>query len=100
MFRVWALMTHHVHSLCTPSALPVQSLCNLCVDNNISLMMQSLGRQHVRYFNSCYGWSETLWEGCYKFCLLQAEDCLLALYPYIELNPVRANMVEDSADYQ
>jgi putative transposase len=42
-----------------------------------------------------------LWEGCHKFCLVQAEDCLLPLYPYpyIELNPVRVNMIEDPADY-
>jgi putative transposase len=45
----------------------------------------------VRYFNVCYGRSGTLWEGRYKSCLVQAEDYLLQLYRYIELNPVRAN---------
>jgi putative transposase len=30
---------------------------------------------------------------------VQAEDYLLHLYRYIELNPVRANMIEDPADY-
>jgi hypothetical protein len=62
-------------------------------------MMQCLGRQYVRYFNGCYGRSGTLWEGRYKSCLVQAEDYLLQLYRYIELNPVRANMIEDPADY-
>ena len=69
------------------------------MSNSISLMMQSLGRQYVRYFNGCYGRSGTLWEGRYKSCLVQAEDYLLQLYRYIELNPVRANMIEDPADY-
>ena len=67
--------------------------------NIISLMMQSLGRQYVRYFNGCYGRSGTLWEGHYKCCLVQAEVYLLHLYGHIERNPVRAKMIEDPADY-
>jgi putative transposase len=86
--HAWVLMTNHVHLLCTPN-----------VSNSISLMMQSLGRQYVRYFNASYKRTGTLWEGRYKSCLVQAEDYLLQLYRYIELNPVRANMVEDPADY-
>ena len=38
--HAWVLMTNHVHLLCTPSTA-----------NSISLMMQSLGRMYVRYFN-------------------------------------------------
>jgi putative transposase len=69
------------------------------MSNSISLMMQSLGRQYVHYFNGCYGRSGILWKGRYKSCLVQAEVYFLHLYRYIELNPVRANMIEDSADY-
>jgi putative transposase len=86
--HAWVLMTNHVHLLCTPH-----------MSNSISLMMQSLGKQYVRYFNGCYERSGTLWEGSYKSCLVQAKDYLLQLYRYIELNPVRANMIEDPADY-
>jgi putative transposase len=81
-------MTNHVHLLCTGP-----------MGNSISLMMQSLGRQYVRYFNGCYGRSGTLWEGRYKSCLVQGEDYLLHLYGYIELNPVRAYMIADPTDY-
>jgi putative transposase len=71
------------------------------MSNSISLMMQCLGRQYVGYFNVCYGRSGTLWEGRYKSCLVQVqgEDYLLHLYGYIGLSPVRANMMEDPADY-
>jgi putative transposase len=68
----WVLMTNHVHLLCTPR-----------MSKSISLMMQSLGRQYVRYLNGCYERSGTLWEGRYKSCLVQAEDYLLQLYRYI-----------------
>ena len=35
----------------------------------------------------------------YKSCLVQAERYLLEVYRYIELNPVRADMVTDPAEY-
>lgn len=63
-------------------------------------MMQSLGRQYVRYFNYSYKRTGTLWEGRFKSCLVQTEEYLLQLYRYIELNPVRANMVNDPAEYK
>ena len=62
-------------------------------------MMQSLGRSYVRYFNFSYKPSGTLWEERFKSCLVQEEAYLLQLYRYIELNPVRAGMVEQPSDY-
>jgi len=86
--HAWVLMTNHVHLLCTPRA-----------ENAVSLMMQSLGRSYVQYFNFCYKRTGTLWEGRFKSCLVQEEIYLLQLYRYIELNPVRAGMVEQPSDY-
>jgi len=62
-------------------------------EGSVSLMMQSLGRRYVRYFNHQYQRSGTLWEGRYKSCLIQEECYLLEVYRYMELNPVRAEMV-------
>jgi len=62
-------------------------------------MMQALGRRYVQYFNHRYHRSGTLWEGRFRSCLVQEESDLLPLYHYIELNPVRAGMVSDPADY-
>jgi putative transposase len=86
--HAWVLMTNHVHLLCTPRA-----------ENAVSYMMQSLGRSYVQYFNFSYKRSGTLWEGRFKSCLVQEENYLLQLYRYIELNPVRAGMVEQPSDY-
>ena len=86
--HAWVLMTNHVHLLCTPWK-----------ENAISRMMQSLGRLYVRYYNHAYQRSGTLWEGRFKSCLVQSERYLLELYRYIELNPVRAGMVDDPSDY-
>ena len=56
--------------------------------------MQSLGRRYVGLFNARHRRTGTLWEGRYKSCLVDAQDHLLTCYRYIELNPVRARMVE------
>ncbi len=63
-------------------------------------MMQSLGRRYVQYFNFEYRRSGTLWEGRFKSCLVQDEHYLLEVYKYIELNPVRAEIVADPGDYR
>jgi len=47
-----------------------------------------------------YGRSGTLWEGRFKSYLIQEEDYLLEVYRYIELNPVRAEMVNDPGEYR
>ena len=40
-----------------------------------------------------------MWEGRYKSTLVDTDRYLLAVCRYIELNPVRAEMVSHSADY-
>ena len=59
----------------------------------ISTMMQGLGRRYVQYFNSRYYRTGTLWEGRFKSSLVDSEHYILRCYRYIELNPVRAQMV-------
>lgn len=87
--HAYVLMTNHVHLLLTPAA-----------DGSPARLMQSLGRRYVQYINRFYRRSGTLWEGRYKSSLVQAETYLLACYRYIELNPVRADMVVDPAQYR
>lgn len=86
--HAFVLMTNHVHLLVTPTD-----------EKGVSRMMQGLGRKYVQHFNYTYGRSGTLWEGRYKSTLVDAENYLLTVYRYIELNPVRANMVEHASEY-
>lgn len=87
--HAYVLMTNHVHLLATPAK-----------PGALATMMQSLGRRYVRYVNATYKRSGTLWEGRYKAGAVDAEDYLLRVYRYIELNPVRANMVAHPRSYQ
>ena len=87
--HAWVLMTNHVHLLCTPM-----------LNGSVSSMMQSLGRQYVRYFNHKNSRTGTLWEGRFKSCLVETDRYLFQLYKYIELNPVRAGLAKSPEAYK
>jgi putative transposase len=70
------------------------------VEHGISQMMRALGRRYVYYVNKTYRRTGTLWEGRYKSCLIDSDHYLLTCMRYIELNPVRANMVSHPGEYQ
>jgi len=84
----YVLMTNHVHLMMTPLN-----------EDSISKLMQMQGRYYVQYFNYTYKRTGTLFEGRYKATLIDTERYLLACMRYIELNPVRANMVKGPSDY-
>ena len=87
--HAYVLMTNHVHLLVTPM-----------VDSGVSQMMQALGRRYVYYINKTYKRTGTLWEGRYKSSLIDSDNYLLTCMRYIELNPVRANMVNHPGEYK
>ena len=62
--------------------------------------MQAPGRRYVYYINNTYRRTGTLWEGRYKASLVDSDAYLLTCMRYIELNPVRANMVEHPGEYR
>ena len=86
--HAYVLMTNHVHLLVTPH-----------LEGGIGKLMQMLGRYYVQYFNFQYNRTGTLWEGRYKATVLDSEQYLLICSRYIELNPVRAGMVEHPVEY-
>jgi putative transposase len=61
--------------------------------------MRELGQRYVQYFNRRYKRSGTPWEGRFRSCVTQSARYVLACYRYIELNPVRACIVERPDDY-
>lgn len=63
-------------------------------------MMQDLGRRYVRIFNDVHHRTGTLWEGRYKAAMIDTERYLLTCHRYIELNPVRAGLVPQPADFR
>jgi len=82
-------MTNHVHLLLTPRD-----------KESVGQLMKRIGQRYVQYVNRTYKRSGTLWEGRFRSCIAQEDNYLLHCQRYIELNPVRAEMVEHPADYK
>jgi putative transposase len=87
--HAYVLMTNHFHLLVTPAN-----------EDGLSRPMRFLGSRYVQYVNFVYRRRGTLWEGRFKSSLVDQEQYLLTCYRYIELNPVRANMVGQPQDYR
>ena len=87
--HAYVLMTNHVHVLATPTEA-----------GQIAHVMQSMGRRYVRYTNDRYHRTGTLWEGRNKACPVQDSTHVLRCYRYIELNPLRAAMVDHPGNYR
>ncbi|MGY2170250.1 transposase [Pseudomonas gingeri] len=85
----YCLMTNHVHLLLAPGD----------ASSGLGQMMKGLAARMMRYRNRLEWRSGTLWESRYKSSVVQSDSYLLACCRYIELNPVRAGMVADPADY-
>lgn len=87
--HAYALMTNHVHLLLTPTFA-----------DSVGRLFQSLGRHYVRYVNETYQRHGGLWEGRYKCNVIESQAYFLSCMRYIELNPVRAGMVDLPAEYR
>ena len=86
--HAYCLMTNHVHLLMTPSA------AGACTG-----LMRDLGQRYVQYFNRRHERTGTLWEGRFRSCIVESALYVIACYRYIELNPVRAAMVDHATGY-
>jgi putative transposase len=87
--HAYVLMSNHVHLLVTPAGA-----------SSSAELMKGLGERYVRYVNRRYCRTGSLWEGRYKSSLVEHARYLLTCQRYIELNPVRAQMVAHPAHYQ
>ena len=86
--HAYVLMTNHFHLLLTSE-----------LEAGPSLLMKFLGQRYVQYVNRTYRRTGSLWEGRFRSSLVQTERYVLGCYRYIEMNPVRANMVKHPVEY-
>jgi putative transposase len=83
----WCLMTNHVHFVAVPE--------------NADSFAKGFGRAHFRYafdLNQRRGWSGHLWQNRFFSCPLGRRHLGLALR-YVDLNPVRAGLVDRAEDW-
>lgn len=81
--HAYVLMTNHVHLLLTPRS-----------DKSVSQCMQHLGVRYARAINRKHLRTGTLWEERFHVSVVDTDDYVLACHRYVELNPVRAGLVD------
>jgi REP element-mobilizing transposase RayT len=86
--HAFCLMDNHIH-------LAIQ-----VADTPLSRIMQNLSFRYTRWINCRQRKTGHLFQGRYKALLVDADSYLLELVRYIHLNPVRAGLVSDAADYE
>ena len=68
---------------------------------DLSEFMKTLKQKFSRWFNRKHGRVGTLWESRFKSLLVEGSwNCLLKVAAYIDLNAVRAGLVDDPKDYR
>ena len=81
--HAYVLMSNHVHLLATPGG-----------PESFARTVQHLGRRYVPYVNRRYERTGPLWDGRYRSTWVSVDRYFFACHRYIELNPVRAGMVQ------
>ena len=87
--KVWAycLMPNHVHLILVPSS-----------EDGLRDAIADAHRRYSRHINFREGWRGYLWQGRFASFPMD-EKYLLACARYVELNPVRARLVERPGDW-
>ena len=68
--------------------------------HDLGEFMKTLLQRFTRWFNAKHERTGTLWESRFKSVLVEDGIAAQTMAAYIDLNPVRAGMVADPADYR
>ena len=85
----YCLMDNHVHLVLFPKP-----------GNTLSKFMKQVNLSYALYFRKQYDYVGHLWQDRFKSCIVGNDSYLLQCGKYVELNPVRAHMVECPGDYR
>ena len=83
----YCLMTTHVHHVLVPK-----------FKNSLGDMLRCVHSRYANRINKKMGWTGHLWQCRYFACPLDGIHLPRAIR-YVELNPVRANMVKNAGSY-
>lgn len=84
----WCLMPNHVHLILVPGC-----------EDGLRAALSEAHRRYTRRINERQGWTGHLWQGRFGSFPMD-EDHLLACTRYVELNPVRAGLVERAGHWR
>ena len=68
--------------------------------HDLSEFMKTVMQRFTKWFNRTHGRTGNLWEDAFKSVIVEDGYAAKTIAAYIDLNPVRAGMVKDPADYR
>ena len=68
--------------------------------HNLAEFLKGLLQRYTQWHNRTHERAGTLWEGRFKSVIVEDGVAAKTIAAYIDLNPVRAGMVQDPADYR
>ena len=86
----YVLMRNHVHLI----------LESIERGGTLAEIMKGINLSYAQYYKKRYKHIGHFWQDRYKSIIISKDDYLLACGSYVELNPVRAGIVEDPKDYK
>ena len=86
--RAYCLMPNHVHLIVVPQSA-----------ESLRRAIGEAHRRYTRWINFREGWRGHLWQGRFASFVMD-EDHLLTAARYVELNPVRAGLVQAPSRYR
>ncbi|GBE06709.1 transposase IS200 like protein [bacterium BMS3Abin10] len=86
----YALMPNHIHLV-----LEVTQ-----EGGELSEIMKGINLSYALHYKRRYEHTGHFWQDRYKSILISKDDYLLACGSYVELNPIRAGLVEKPGDYR
>lgn len=86
----YCLMTNHIHLIVVPTD----------TGKSLSELMRRLAGRHTRRINRLKSRTGSVWEGRFKCSPIESDRYLLACCRYVDLNPVRAGLVDKPEKYR
>jgi putative transposase len=85
----YVLMTNHFHLIAETGA----------TGEGLAKFIKHISQRHGQYINRFQKRNGTLWEGRFKSNAVSTDQYMFACSRYIELNPVRAGIIENPEEY-
>ena len=86
----YALMKNHIHLVLETTER----------GGKLSDIMKGINLSYAQYYKNKHRHIGHFWQDRYKSIIISKDDYLLACGSYVELNPVRARIVEEPKDYR
>lgn len=85
----YVFMTNHIHLVIEPKE----------EGGSLAEIMKGINLSYAQYYKRRYNYTGHFWQDRYKSIIISKDNYLLACGSYVELNPVRARIVEDPKEY-